>query len=267
MSRTVTVVTPENITVTYQLAGFASRFLAFLADLAVQIVMILLLGAILHFAVGATGRAGITAASFVSAIGVVVSFLIVAAYALFFEMLWGGRTPGKRLLGLRVVREGGYPINLLSSAIRNILRFIDFGVAPLPTPLVLFGLPGLLTIFFSDKYKRIGDYAAGTLVIIEAGATPFGTKRAHARLSAGAQALLPEIKNLDRLTSEEYRTVRRFTARRQELDLVVQASIGERLATPLMRKLDIETPILYQIQYADLLEALERRYAEERGVL
>lgn len=268
MSRSITVVTPENITVTYQVAGFASRFMAFIVDLTIQLLLLLLVGTTLRYTVGGAEGSGISAASIVSAVGILVIFLIVLAYAIFFEMLWGGRTPGKRLFGLRVIREGGYPITFLASAIRNILRFIDFGLVPLPgTPLVLWGLPGLLTIFFSPAYKRIGDYAAGTLVIVELGATPFNTQRLSAALPPNVVALLPCIKNLDRLTADEYRMIRRFTARRGELEMVVQASIGERLAVPLMQKLEIDAPIRFQLQYADLLEALERRYAEERGVL
>ncbi len=268
MSRTITVVTPENIQVTYQVAGFASRFMATMVDLFIQFLLILLVGLTINGIAGRSGHAGITGASLVSAIGIILLFLILIAYATFFEMLWGGRTPGKRLFGLRVIREGGYPINFLASMIRNILRFIDFGIVPLPgAPLVLCGLPGLLTIFFSPTYKRIGDYAGGTLVIVEAGATPFGTRAASAALSAGAAGLLPFVRNLDRLTPDEYRMIRRFAARRGELDVAVQAAIGERLAVPLMQKLEIEAPIRFQLQYADLLEAIERRYAEDRGVL
>jgi uncharacterized RDD family membrane protein YckC len=262
MSRTITVVTPENITVTYQVAGLASRFMATVVDLCIQALLIL------SRVVGHGGGHGISAGSLISAVGIIVLFLILLAYAIFFEMVWGGRTPGKRLFGLRVIRDGGYPIHFLASAIRNILRFIDFGIVPLPgPPLVLCGLPGLLTIFFSPTYKRIGDYAAGTLVIVEAGASPFSTRRASAVLPAEVVTLLPYVRNLDRLMPEEYRMLRRFTARRRELEMVVQAAIGERLAVPLMQKLEIEAPIRFQLQYADLLEAIERRYAEERGVL
>jgi uncharacterized RDD family membrane protein YckC len=268
MSRIITVVTPENIQVTYQVAGFASRFIAKVIDLLIQILLIVLTILVLNLIAGQTGHSGINLASIFSAIVLILLFLIIMAYGIFFEMLWGGRTPGKRLFGLRVIREGGYPINFLSSAIRNLLWFIDFGIIPLPgAPLVLGGLPGLLCIFFSPNYKRIGDYAAGTLVIIEAGTTPFSARRASAALSANAVNLLPFVRNLDRLTPEEYRTIRRFTERRFELEMVVQAAIGERLAVPLMQKLEIEAPIRFQLQYADLLEAIERRYAEERGVL
>ena len=76
-----------------------------------------------------------------------------------FETIWNGQTPGKRAFGLRVVRDGGYPITFYASAIRNLIRIADF----LP-----FGFAaGALTIFLQSEYKRLGDLVAGTIVIKE----------------------------------------------------------------------------------------------------
>lgn len=265
MSRTVTIVTPENIQITYQVAGIAARFLALLIDLFMRVLLLLLALGIYRLTslISSIGGLG----EYATALFFIATFLIIFAYPIFFEMLWGGRTPGKRLLGLRVIRDGGYPINLVASALRNILLFIDFGIIPIQPVIVLWGLPGLLCLFFSPTYKRIGDYAAGTLVIVETGATALGTERHHATTSPGVAAFLPLVKNVDRLTAREYRILRRFSARRGELDLVAQAALGERLARPLMEKLEIDTTIAFQLQFADLLEAIERRYAEEMGVL
>ncbi|HLK55710.1 MAG TPA: RDD family protein [Chthonomonadaceae bacterium] len=264
MSRTITVITPENITITYRLAGVASRFIAFLIDAAIQMVMVLATVLII-------GRVTMVPflGSFVTAAGIIGIFLIVFVYKVFFEMLWGGRTPGKRLLGLRVIREGGYPINLPASAARSVLQFIDLGIIPisLTSVVMLWGLPGLLCIFFSPTYKRIGDFAAGTVVIVEAPAIPFGAERPDSGLRPEIRDLMPLVKNLDRLTVEEYRLIRRFTSRRAQLELTVQASVGERLAGPLMQKLEMDIPVAYQVQYANILEAIERKYAEERGIL
>lgn len=269
MSRTVTIVTPENIEVTYETAGIASRFMATLIDLTIQIVLIVLALAVFNLASRTAGLGGLTpgASSLVSAVGILAVFCILFVYATFFEMIWGGRTPGKRLLGLRVIRDGGYPINLIASLIRNILRFIDFGILPLPTPIVLCGLPGLTCVFFSPRYQRIGDYAAGTLVIVETGQSALRGSRQAQPLPQTVEKLLPYVRNVDRITREEYGVLRRFSVRRSELELVAQAALGQRLATPLIARLEIEAPIAYQIQYADLLEAIERRYTEEYGLL
>ncbi|MCW3052312.1 MAG: putative rane protein/domain [Chthonomonadales bacterium] len=266
MSRTITVVTPENITVTYRVAGFAPRFLAFLIDFVFQLLLIVLIGMVIRLFQGADV---LGVGNLVTAASSILVYLVLFAYPMFWEMGWGGRTPGKRLFGLRVIREGGYPINLVSSVLRNVLRLIDFGIIQLSLTagVILFGLPGLACIFFSPTYKRIGDYAGGTLVIVEEGYSPFGTRDSKPVLTPNVAAFLPLIKNIDRVTVDDYRLIRRFTSRRAGMDLVVQASIGDRLARPLIEKLELELNIGYQVQFADLLEAIERRYAEERGVL
>ncbi len=263
MSRQVRVITAENVVVQYELAGIASRFMALLTDLLIQVGALFCFGWLFNV----LGGAALGFGSLFTALGVIVSYLTMFAYALIFEATWQGRTPGKRLFGLRVIRDGGYPLDWITSAIRNLLRFIDFGIVPIPGfSLVLFGAPGLLSIFLSSQYKRIGDFAAGTLVIVEAGNSPFSF-RAAAPPTPAVLAMQPYLRHLDRLTPAEYRAVRRFAARRSDLELTVQAALGERLARPLMEKLEISAPILVQLQYADLLEAIERAYAEERGVL
>jgi hypothetical protein len=75
------------------------------------------------------------------------------------------------------------------------------------------------------------------------------------------------VKNLDRMTPDDFRIVRRFTTRRANLDLTVQAAVAESIARPLMKKLDMGIQVYYQAQYADILEAIERRYTEENGIL
>ncbi len=259
MSRLITVTTPENIVVTYQAAGIASRFIATVIDLFLQLLLIIFFSSFMNV----VGAAGLGLGDFASALGIVLVWATMFGYALIFEAFWSGRTPGKKIMGLRVLRDGGYPLNFLASAVRNLLRIVDFGLIPLTAmPLALFGLPGLISIFFSPTYKRIGDYLAGTIVVLEENSSPLG-KPALSVLTPQSAYYLPFLRNTDRVTPEEYAAVRRFVARRRELELIVQASLGERLARPLMEKLEIEAPVQVQLQYADFLEALERRYAEE----
>lgn len=263
LSRTISVVTPENIVITYQVAGVASRFLASVIDLFLQFLLILLVSGIMR-AVAGSGAPGI--GSIASAFGIVLIWLLMFGYALFFEAFWAGRTPGKRVLGLRVVRDGGYPLTFLASAVRNLLRIVDLGLFPLGGgALFLGGLPGLLSLFFSPTYKRLGDYAAGTVVILDRTVSPLGEPR-PLNTKPEVTYLLPSIKNIDRLTPEEYEVIRRFTSRRQEFEITIQAALGERIARPLMERLELTPPILVQIQYADLLEAMEQCYIQERGL-
>jgi len=291
MARTITVVTPENITITYQAAGIASRFMAVVVDLMIQITTAILVLVGIQQIVGKDNQGGVGPGSLLTSAGIVfVSLLLPFAYSILFEMIWSGRTPGKVLFRLRTVREGGYPLDLLSSIVRNLLRIIDVGVIVLPTPLLLCGLPGLVCMFFSPTYKRIGDYAAGTIVIVEnealrsdnsvekpgketTGKETTGRFRRKMRATQPQvptttyEVYLPYVRNLDRVTSEDYQLLRRFVARRRSLDLMVQAGLAERVARPLIAKLEIEPPIYYQLQYADLLQAIELRYAEDRKIV
>jgi uncharacterized RDD family membrane protein YckC len=152
MPQTITVSTPDHIELEFQLAGIGSRFAAVALDHIIQFAFWLLL----MFA-----STLLSADGFVEfdALLTVVVFLLIFAYFLFFEWLWGGQTPGKKITGLRVMYEDGRPVDFAGSAIRNILRLAD--VLP-----VVYGL-GLTAMFISPKLQRLGDMAASTIVVIE----------------------------------------------------------------------------------------------------
>jgi len=112
----ITLATPEGIELGLVLAGAGSRFIAGTIDLALEIVLIVLAGLATFLLVGG----GIGVALFAMA-----SFAAFYLYNVLFELLASGRTPGKRITHLRVVREEGTPVDLPASAIRNLLRLID----------------------------------------------------------------------------------------------------------------------------------------------
>ena len=143
---TVTIATPEGVDLELTLAGAGSRFVSALVDLGIQAVLAIA-------TVAAVGRIG----GFGQAAVALVTTLVVLGYDIFFEVLASGRTPGKRLNGMRVVRSGGEPVGFLTSAIRNVLRLVDF----LPFAYVI----GATAILATRKNQRLGDLAAGTLVV------------------------------------------------------------------------------------------------------
>lgn len=260
MSRYVQFVTPENIEVSYEIAGIGSRFIAALIDHAVQLGIILGLGLVgmsISAAFAFVPILNRSAPLWVFAVVGLVIFAVFFGYFSAFELLWAGRTPGKKAVGLRVVRDGGYPIDPYASIVRNLVRIADF-IPP------IYGA-GLVSIFFSAEYKRLGDWAAGTIVIKERPPAHLGGRQGPP--SPMVTHYLPMIKNVDLITREEFDSIRRFVERRNELEIPVQAHIAMRLAIPLLRKLGLEIDIPIQWHYADLLEAIERRYVEERGVL
>ncbi|NJM09012.1 RDD family protein [Candidatus Gracilibacteria bacterium] len=151
--------TPENIAFAYDVAGIGSRFLAAIVDSLLLILLQLAVGAVLLFVgIGFDGN-GLLDGSIALAIWSITSFLFFWGYYLVFELIWNGQSPGKRWLGLRTVREGGRPITFVASAVRNLIRVIDF----LPG---FYGI-GVVTMFIDGRSRRLGDLAGGTLVVKE----------------------------------------------------------------------------------------------------
>src|SRR5918992_5420801 len=142
------IVTPEGVELELQLAGLGSRFIAQSIDLLIKSALILLI-------VIAVSWAGLTGVAII----LPSIALILYAYDVVFETFSNGRRPGKRAVRLRVVRVGGEPVDFMSSAIRNVLRLID----GLPTSYV----PGMISILATKRNQRLGDLAAGTIVIHE----------------------------------------------------------------------------------------------------
>jgi len=149
----LTLDTPEGVQLELTLAGVGSRFTAALLDYLIQLVILIALG--LLFGYGFGERAG--GGAWGAAIFFVLVFLVFNGYFIAFEVLGSGRTPGKRWNGLRVVRESGTPVTFGSSAVRNVLRLVDF----LPGMYLV----GILAVLVTGKNQRLGDLAAGTLVI------------------------------------------------------------------------------------------------------
>ncbi len=156
------------------------------------------------------------------------STFIFLGYYVLFEMIWNGQTPGKRAAGLRVLRDDGTPITITESLLRNILRTIDF----LP---VLYGV-GMIFVLTNRQNKRLGDIAAGTVVIKErlAEELPAAPPTGAAQTEQMA-ALLPL---LSRLTSREEAAVEQFMERRDELGIDVRVRLGSRLALTLEAKFE-----------------------------
>ena len=152
----LTIDTPENVMFGYEVVGIGSRFLAALID--TTLIALLLLaanGILLYFLLSGGG----TNSSFIVALLSLISFAFLWGYYIFFEMRWNGSSPGKQVVGIRVIRADGTPITLAESVIRNLVRLVDF----LPGA---YGL-GLVTMFIDSKARRLGDLAANTLVVRE----------------------------------------------------------------------------------------------------
>jgi uncharacterized RDD family membrane protein YckC len=208
----LSIATPEGIEVEVTLAGIGSRVIAGTIDILIQAVVIAAIAVLLREA----GNVGI-------AIEATIDFLIIFFYHVLFEVLAGGRTPGKRWTGLRVVRAGGWPITFVSSALRNILRIVDV----LPSVYAL----GITTMFISERNQRLGDLAAGTWVVRERyGDRPRGDAPSEAPSWDPGQAVNWDV---SAVSADDVATVRAFLDRRDTL----QSSARSQIATELANRL------------------------------
>jgi uncharacterized RDD family membrane protein YckC len=231
------IATPEGVEVELTLAGIGSRFIAGAMDYTIQLVVIVAMALILQPA----GGAG--AAIFTSG-----AFAMIFFYDVLFEVLGGGRTPGKRAGGLRVVRSGGRPITFSRSALRNILRLIDI----LPGMYAV----GMTVIFISPRNQRVGDLAAGTYVVRDRIGDPRPSR----------MAALPDIDttpaetwDVTAVSAEDVATVRAFLERRHDLRGESRRAIGGQLASRLRPRVGGVPPNLSDEHFLELLEAVKSR--------
>ena len=146
LDTTYNVETPEGIDLRAQAAGPVPRMLAFAVDVFYRSLVLIGLGIALAFA----DRAGM-------GIWLVCSFLLEWFYPVYFEVMRGGQTPGKKAFGLMVVNDNLTPISWGASLLRNLLRFADF----LPFAYAA----GVISMTLNRNFQRLGDMAAGTLVV------------------------------------------------------------------------------------------------------
>ena len=221
----VTIPTPEGVDLTLTLAGLGSRFVAALTDLLIQGTVVL--AAALLF-VGTTAFSEDATASGVgAAVFFVVFFLVMFGYDILFEVLASGRTPGKRVSGIRVVRVGGQPVGFLTSSVRNLLRLIDI----LP-----FGyLVGCIAVLASPRNQRLGDIVAGTLVVRERHGRSQPTRRWQATRAADTVDGLSSW-DVSAVSPEELGVVRGFLERRDTLAPAARSELARTLAGRLRSK-------------------------------
>ena len=210
----ITIPTPEGVALELTLAGLGSRAVAGALDLLFKGLAV---GVLLVFLLGLFGAEG--ALVLVPAIGLTLLLFDVG-----FETLGGGRTPGKAISGLRVVRSSGRRVDLTASMIRNVLRLVD--------GMTLSYLPTIVSIAVTARNQRLGDLAADTIVIRDrrgidreqprfAGAPAARAEPVHA--AAGASW------DVSAVPAEDLVTVRAFLERRNGLAREARARLAAQL--------------------------------------
>jgi uncharacterized RDD family membrane protein YckC len=207
MSRPEGTVTPEAVRLRIDVAGLGSRMIAWLLDTLIQLAVLIPL--LIGFAAGGPG--GTTEAVII----VILVFAMVWLYYPLFEWLWGGRTPGKRAQRIRVVRTDGQPAGFPAIMVRNLIRIVE---------VLLFPFIAVICMLVTRRAQRLGDLAAGTMVIRE---RPMPAPQAL-DLGEDDARRLPGL-DTSRLTEREYGLIRSFLSRRDELDPAARAQLARRL--------------------------------------
>ena len=213
------VATPERVSFDYQVAGLGTRAIA-------QVLDLLIVSGVLVAVYFVAAAASITGATTGVLIAVMGSFVVIFGYFWVSESLWSGQTVGKKAFRLRAVGDRGEPLTFAQAGIRNVVRIVDF----LP---YAYGV-GLIVLFVNGKGKRLGDLAAGTIVVKDSDNVGLWQLRGSAAVPTGAPVLPPvpyaaassaEL-TLRRLDPELRRFVSSYARRRFELPLEVRVQLA-----------------------------------------
>lgn len=242
MDRSISVRTPESITFSYELAGLGSRFLALTIDLLLQVLILIgIFWAFYLLGSSAPKNTHETADKFVQSLVVAIIaailFLVFFGYFIAFEAFWSGQTPGKKLLGIRVVRDGGYPLDLAGSFIRNLIRIGEMALA-------FYALSAVVSLL-SPENKRLGDMAAGTIVVRDA--------RAQSLTAILEQAETGSAQRIAMLTDEEHALIARFMARRGDIAPQYRRALARQIAERVRKRVSSD---LQRLDDEELLERL-----------
>ncbi len=224
------VLTNEKVTVTYRVAGMGSRFLAWLVDC--LLIALLSFVGLLVGSVYESIRAGLGLALIV-----LWMFTLTWGYFFLFEWLWSGQTPGKRLLGIRVIEWQGTGISYYQAAVRNIVRVVD--------SLPLFYTVGFIVAACNRMHRRLGDLAAGTLVVhVDRKAKPIQPLHDRISDSEHSQEILTR-QRLGQLSRQQKQTLVGLCARRDQLRVQDRARLFAAVAEYFTHRLDL-SPGQYQ---------------------
>lgn len=214
--------TPEQIALELQVAGIGSRFLAIAVDTVLQFSI--------YFG-GFVALSFVQTPAFVresslglapAVLAILFGFTIYWGYFALFEIFWSGRTPGKRLAGIRVIKDTGRPINPLEAIARNVLRAIDF--------LPVMYAAGVVTMMLNKHSRRLGDFVAGTIVVHDKQTEDV---RPDWNLSAPAPATGGSVA---RMTPEELQLVETYLHRRLELEDDIRRDMADRIVSRITAK-------------------------------
>ena len=246
----LSIETPELVGIEMPVAGIGSRFVALLVDYLIWFIALILFIFILSLIGPSLAHFGKLGGKWATALAIFALFLWFWGYFTLFEAFWDGRTPGKRLAKIRVIQRSGRGIGLFESMTRNLLRIVD------QFPLVY--AVGAVTIFLTRDHQRLGDLAAGTLVVHERENLSAPSQAAGSRTftagifdlpderpaQGGARSLHVDFpaSGVQRMETADLEVLEGFFARRLDFSMEVRAELAQRIAGAIRAKTGLEPP-------------------------
>ena len=227
------------------IAGIGSRFIALLVDYLIWFPAILIVGKIFSYFLPSLTAFNKLSEQWALAIYLFLIFLFNWGYFTLFEAFWNGRTPGKRVARIRVIQRSGRAIGLFESMARNFIRYID--------QIPFFYAVGAIAIFVTRDHQRLGDLAAGTLVVRdrveEVPASTETTRTFTANLFAPpVPAPEPHVAftlpdhGIAKLSSSDLQVLESFFSRRLDMPLATREALAQRIAGAIHAKSGLEPP-------------------------
>lgn len=280
--------TPELVAIEMPLAGIGSRFIALLIDTLIWAAGLIVLGLVLWAFKPALQAFSNLSYQWTVAVFTITIFLLNWGYFTLFEAFWHGRTPGKRVARIRVIQQSGRAIGIFESMARNFIRYVD--------QIPFFYAVGVIAVFATRQHQRLGDLAAGTLVVRDreqetplwadtgvptdrstsAGwgtGVPMG-RSSSAGSETGVRALTAPVfpqasaiqgphlsvvlspHGIARLSATDLEVLEGFFARRLDLPLHTRQLLAQRIAAGVLAKSGLEIPA--DVSVETFLEATAR---------
>jgi uncharacterized RDD family membrane protein YckC len=248
----LTIQTPEQTALDFAVAGIGSRFLAIAYDVLIQFLVGLAVGILGAIALGVVFAGAPRAGMWVGSFLLLFYFVLYFGYYAIFEIWWNGQTPGKRKVGIRVIKDDGRPLTPAESIGRNLMRIVDW--------LPFFYGVGVVCAFLTKGHKRLGDLVVGSLVVRETSLRELKPIWQTSSVSITAPVVIGSRPlGAERLSAAEFALIESFLSRRDSMD----GGLRWRMADEVLRKVHdkLTIPTDQTMSAEKILEALsyERR--------
>lgn len=225
------IVTPEAVLLEFETAGVGSRGIAKIVDLFVQLFAMSLLLYVVLAGFAATSSTGAESGVWAAVASILIIFLVIIGYPIAMEAMWNGRTLGKAAMGLRVVTREGAPTRFRHAFLRGIIGLVE---------VYAFTFICVLTTAMSRNNQRVGDMAAGTIVMRERKADRHAVAVSFPP-PMGLEAYVQSI-DVSAMTGEQYSVIRSFLMRVFEFTPEARMALALRLANPVAIELNHTPP-------------------------